>query len=420
MKRITLLLLALATGFTITSGCSISGDDDPNSVKIWITPWDTLAKEEFDRYITEAVAKKYPDIQIKKLEKPITEKTLNEWKPKGIVPDLIVTRSTYLSDLKPLGLLNDVQPVLDEAGFDPNRLDPNALESVKNASGGEFLAGIPFTRQFNALYYNKDIFDKFKVPYPKDGLTWQEVAEVASKVTKKEGETQYRGMEPDLIGVPASELRAAYFDRQTGQPLVNNTTWRTVFSAIKPIYDIPGNEEKTEVGGAFHQFFEEKRLAMVGGENWLRELEGMKDLPNWDMASYPTFREAPSVGPQFDSHVMVVTEKSKHKKEAGQIIETLLSNEVQTDMSKNGRVSVLSSGAIRDVFGSEGPLLNGKNIQALFKTTPAKPIVPMENDHEAGIVMDTAMRQAVMAKQDVDQVLGEALDSMNLFMYLKR
>jgi hypothetical protein len=163
--------------------------------------------EEFDRFIAQPVARKYPAIRIRKLVKPITEKTHNEFKKNGIVPDVILTTSSALLDLKPLGYLSDIGPLLATSGFDLGRLELNAVESVKVASGQEVLVGIPFIRQFNALYYNKDIFNKFNVPYPNDGMTWREAAALAARVTNKDGETQFRGLEPDIVVRPASALR---------------------------------------------------------------------------------------------------------------------------------------------------------------------------------------------------------------------
>lgn len=55
---------------------------------------------------------------------------------------------------------------------DVGKLNKVAVDSVKTASGYNYLIGIPWTMHFHPLYYNKDIFDQFGVTYPKDGITW--------------------------------------------------------------------------------------------------------------------------------------------------------------------------------------------------------------------------------------------------------
>ncbi|MCC2683734.1 MAG: family 1 extracellular solute-binding protein [Paenibacillaceae bacterium] len=412
---ISVLFMAL---IVTTTGCSIHGDNDPNSLKIWISPWDSLTGDDFDRYITQPVAQKYPDIRIQKLVKPITEKTFNEFKKKGVVPDVIITTSPFLQDLKPFGYLSDVGPWLATTGIDLGRLDPLAVESVKNAGGEGVLTGIPFIRQFNALYYNKDIFDKFKVPYPKDGMTWKEAAVLAARVTKKDGETQVRGLEPDIVIRPASALRVSYIDGQTGQAVVNNDKWRKVFDTLKLIYDIPGNQGITKLKEAFGQFFDQKQLAMLPGINWLHDLEALQSPPSWDIVSYPTFDDAPATGPQFDGHVLVVTEASKHKAQSAQVLETLLSDEVQMQLSQNGRVSVLADNKMKAAFGSNVPQYKQKNLQAIFKTNPAIPNAPTVSDQPAGVIMDQAM-QKVVRGSTVEQALKDADDQINLYLYLK-
>src|SRR5919199_277274 len=45
------------------------------------------------------------------------------------------------------------------------------------------------------IFYNKDLFDRVGVPYPKEGWTVDDLVETARKLTFKEGETQYWGYE---------------------------------------------------------------------------------------------------------------------------------------------------------------------------------------------------------------------------------
>jgi len=45
-----------------------------------------------------------------------------------------------------------------------------------------------------AVYYNKDLFDKAGVPYPKDGWTWQDFQDMAVKLTSGEGTNKQYGV----------------------------------------------------------------------------------------------------------------------------------------------------------------------------------------------------------------------------------
>jgi ABC-type glycerol-3-phosphate transport system substrate-binding protein len=67
-----------------------------------------------------------------------------------------------MGELFAYDLMTDITPLVKQTATDLNQV----------ASDDGWLVGIPFTQQFSALYYNKDIFDKFGVSYPKDGMTW--------------------------------------------------------------------------------------------------------------------------------------------------------------------------------------------------------------------------------------------------------
>ena len=47
--------------------------------------------------------------------------------------------------------------------------------------------GIPFRKDNNLIYYNKDLFDKAGVPYPEDGMTMAEYHELAARMTSGTG-----------------------------------------------------------------------------------------------------------------------------------------------------------------------------------------------------------------------------------------
>jgi len=53
--------------------------------------------------------------------------------------------------------------------------------------------GIPFRKDNNLLYYNKDLFDKAGVAYPKDNMSFKEYADLARKMTSGSGNSKVYG-----------------------------------------------------------------------------------------------------------------------------------------------------------------------------------------------------------------------------------
>lgn len=115
----------------------------------------------------------------------------------GDTPDLITANNITLIGYKQMGLPSDIGEVVQKNKFNLDRFKPDTLDAIKIGYESDYLIGIPYTMQFNALYYNKDIFDRFGVPYPKDGSTWHQLIELARTLTRQHDGVKYRGFEPD-------------------------------------------------------------------------------------------------------------------------------------------------------------------------------------------------------------------------------
>jgi multiple sugar transport system substrate-binding protein len=68
------------------------------------------------------------------------------------------------------------------------------------------LYALPFSMNYGMTIYNKDIFDKFGIPYPKDMMTWNEMLDLGKKLTKLEQGVQYVGIDPG----PIDQLKEQY------------------------------------------------------------------------------------------------------------------------------------------------------------------------------------------------------------------
>jgi len=135
---------------------------------------------------------------------------------------------------------------------------------------------------------------------------------------------------------------------------------------------------------------------------------------NWDMATYPSWPEKPGIALRNDQHMMSISSTSKHKDEAFLIIATVVSDEVQMAISRQGKLSILKDKKIRDAFGTDLDFLKGKNIQAIYKTTPAESFVPTKYDSLGMGVINEALDDIVKNGKDVNTALREAEEKLNM------
>ncbi|CAH8718304.1 extracellular solute-binding protein [Paenibacillus melissococcoides] len=114
---------------------------------------------------------------------------------RGDIPDLYVMHQGY-DMLKELDMLEPLDP--DGAGL---------------------LYGMPIEGTQRALYYNKAILDKFGVDYPRDGMTWDEILDLAKQVTAERDGVKYKGLSFGHYSIPLTQFGVNGTDPETGEVL---------------------------------------------------------------------------------------------------------------------------------------------------------------------------------------------------------
>lgn len=367
-----------------------------------------LTDEEVQQYIVDPVSEEYPWITVNIVNYDFDE--LPELILKKEVPDLFITNN--VSGMPPFeesGLFTSIEALVNEHNVDLTRIEPEALETVKLSSGQDDLVGLPYTRKQTVMFYNKEIFDRFGINYPEDGMTWDEVTNLANDLTRESEGLQYRGLEPSKPEYLAGQLSLPFVDPETNQAAVNSDGWRTVFNQLKKIYEIPGNEE---TGGGIEQFLGEQRLAMYVDSAFLNE-EYIENQTIWDSVTVPVWEENPEVGYGIDEHVMLLSTTSEHPDDAFRVMSLLVSDEVQKDMARNGKPSILLSDEVQKAYGENISAWEGKNSEAAVKTTPAQPYHPSLYDRESIDIIHEQFEKVINEGLDVNTALSQAEQAIN-------
>lgn len=393
---------------TPAADTAVKVSTDPVTLKFAIN-FSWLSEEERKMYIVEPVKKKYPNITIEFIN--LTETSLDKVVAAGTTPDIVQSASPIIYTYTDLGLADNMEPLIKSHKFDTSKISKEGVNAVKTVSGTDYLIGLPWTMHFYTTYYNKDIFDKFGVNYPKDGMTWEEMRDLAVKLTRKDGETQYRGLEPDVPSRIASVLSLGYIDAKTNKATLDTDGWKRIFTYLKSVYDIPGNQTYRWVPSAFDQFIKDRTLAMYPGLNYFANFKTVTDI-NWDLVQYPQFKDKPNIGGQVDAWILHVTKQSKYKDQAFQVITSILSDEVQAEMSRNARFPINEAKSVQDEFGKNLPYLQGKNVKSIFLTKPAAPVQPTKDAGYGSTVSQEAFKK-VMQGTDINSALREADELVN-------
>jgi len=103
----------------------------------------------------------------------------------GVGPDIfdVYTRS-QLQTYAEAGVLLDVTDIARQRGFDVSVTYPQAAPTIQ-FEGRQY--GFPCNVNVDILFYNKNLFDRFGVPYPSRQPTWDEIIALGKRLTIRRG-----------------------------------------------------------------------------------------------------------------------------------------------------------------------------------------------------------------------------------------
>jgi multiple sugar transport system substrate-binding protein len=373
-----------------------------------------FSDDYLNRFYIEPLKKKYPNITIQVMKDKIDNLILA-----GDTPDVVIVSTTGVQKFMQLGYGADMNPLVKKNGDNIDRFDPVTIDSLKIFSDKGELVGMPVLMNFAALFYNKDIFDKFGVPYPKDGMTWDEAIALGKRLTRTEEGIRYRGLNPGGADLMGYGLALPYADPKTNKGLLETDSWKTVVGKAAEIYSQPGwLEGKLPDGQGQNDFLKLKDTAMLGAWTILGSLEEMQQGINWDMVTLPNFKEKQGNSREVDFHILMVSKTSKHQDQAYQLISSLTSPEVQELINKSGSLPVIKkTEEHKKTFGSDMTSIKGKNINAVFgvkANSLHSPYTPYDGEARKQIV--SAAYEAGSGNTDVNSALRSAQEKTNKYI----
>lgn len=305
-----------------------------NSVK----PYDTAIPEMMKKF-----EELNPDIKVKIEMMP----TQNLWELVEIklgaresTPDALFTDSPLISSYV---MKNYLEP-LDSYFTDAEKAQYlDAARDISTVNG--VLYSAPFVNSSQVLYYNTEIFDKMGVPHlskdPKDRLTWEELVEVAKKVTIDEDNDGV----PEVFGLGISQISRPYQmltmplskggtaigkDGLTVEGIFTTDAWISATQFMSDLFNVHKVSPKGVSASDMLAYFPSGKVAMLIGPDYnARAYSENKDL-KWDYAPYPYFAGGKAITPTGSWHLSI-NKNSKNKEAAARLIKFLTLAEYNKD-----------------------------------------------------------------------------------------
>ncbi|MCC2685863.1 MAG: family 1 extracellular solute-binding protein [Paenibacillaceae bacterium] len=372
---------------------------------------------DFQWQFGDVLSKKFPNTKFVQLQESSDKSTkLAELISSGQEMDAAQYGLTNSAEFVDLDYPMDLDPLVKKNSFDLNRFEPEAIKAVRSYSPNGELIALPFEYQPFVLYYNKDIFDKFGVPYPKVGSTWDDLIELSRKLTRTEDGIQYKGLNPGNLNRMQMQLSNPYVDIKTHKSLVLSTPgWTKMFQTFLNIYSVPGNTP----GNGANEFLQSKNLAMfphllkgVSTDAWQKAIDQGLRL---GVSTFPVFKEAPGIGTGFFGSGLYIPKSSKYPDFAFQVLQYMVSDEMQIRTGKNGLASALRNPAVQNALLEGNPIVKeiGFDISLIDKIKLAPSYQRTEWDDEASKIVNKYINDVSNKKSDVNTALREADAEVN-------
>ena len=326
IKKIILVILVIS--FILCVGFK-SKKTDNSPVTIQFSSWGSESEVKILKPLLENFEKENPDIKVDFMHIPQNYfQKLHLLFASNTAPDVIFINNQYLPVYANAGLLVDLTN--DEEYFEYDKYFSKVLASLK--WDGKIYA---VARDVSNLvvFYNKDLFKKYNVHFPKSDWDFEDFLQTAKKLTHK----------PDVFGISFEENPLFYmpyvmsegFEGVAEFEAIKENSGLKFYSDLRKKYHVaPMRDESASATMA--QMFLQEKLAMHLSGRWLVPIYRTDAKFDWDIAPFPSGKVG-SVVP-LDSSGWAIANSSKHKSEAKRLVKYLSSKVCSQKFAKSGLI----------------------------------------------------------------------------------
>ncbi|OXS62407.1 hypothetical protein B1A99_00635 [Cohnella sp. CIP 111063] len=229
---------------------------------------------------------------------------------------MIINDMSMLGQLVNDNLLKQLDPMINEDKIDVSEFVPTVIDGIKEQGDG-FLYALSPTFQSSALYYNKKLFTKQGVEFPQDGMSWDDVFNLAKRMKSGSGKDAIFGFTFNQWGAGdnfwdfqsfAAPLQLRMFDEKGETMTVNTPQWQNLWETIAQMkkdrvtpsqedmnYEQPQGENYRYNPFQGQLFLNGKVAMTIGDYGMINQIQQMNDNSDklkmekleWDVVTVP-------------------------------------------------------------------------------------------------------------------------------------
>ncbi|MEK3721771.1 ABC transporter substrate-binding protein [Paenibacillus sp. FSL H8-0034] len=305
------------------------------------------------------------------------------------------------------GILEPLDDYIKKSNVDVSGFGP----LYDNLKVNDKMYGLPYRKSNWMLYYNKTLFDKMNVPYPKADMTWEDFRELAKKMTQGEGANKMYGafLHPwaQTWYIQAVQTGASIIDKDL-TPFKNALQFRM---DMENDGSIMSWAEQITTSAHYNSAFQKGNVAMNLIGDWhiaqLRTAEQEKKINfDWDVVPVP---HPAGVAPNTSLATpvsLMLNKASKHKEEAFKLLQFMTTAKGAKIFAAKGFLTGYTNDDIRKAYIGDGSM-KPTNIHYFVeqKEYPEYPLLPGIKNIVLNNIYKQEGEMALTKAQTADQAI---------------
>jgi multiple sugar transport system substrate-binding protein len=352
--RVRLVLIALLSALAFAlAGCG--GDDDPDGIRFLVFG----DPEEIQAYRTliSEYEKRDDSGPVQLIEASDREDLLARLSTSfagGSPPDVFLLNYRFYGQFAARDALEPLEERIEDSDeFEPDHFYPQALEAFRWQG---VLTCLPQNVSSLVVYYNRDLFRRFKVAEPKAGMSWTEFVIRAVNLTRdaqgkpvSAGDPELGAVRPAIfgLGIEPTVIRLAPFVWSNNGDLFDDQDRPTRFALERPRalaalqeflklradYGVVPSDQDVEAEDDESRFANGRLAMLLSSRRSTPTFRTIKDF-DWDVAPLPVFERPAGI---LHSDAYCMARASESKSAAWDFIEFANSPEGQRIVARTGR-----------------------------------------------------------------------------------
>ena len=358
MKKIFFCIICL---IIFCTGCTKAD----NRTVIQFASWGSQSEIEILKPILADYEKENPNIKVDFMHIPQNYfQKIHLLLASNLSPDVIFMNNLYLPVYA--DFLEDLTPYTDKENFFEKTLQAMSFD-------GKLLA-IPRDASNMVVYFNKDLFDKYGIEYPKLNCTFDDLLKISLEFKKH-----------DVFGISFDEMPIFYLPylMSEGGGILSDDLKNVIidnpetqlglnfYADLRNKYNVAPKKSQS-ASATMAQMFLQKRLAMQVSGRWLVPKYRESADFEWDIINFPNGSKG-SIVPM-DASGWAVSKSSKNKEQAIKFIQYLSSKENIAKMTKSGLITPARVDVANSKEFLDGKPKSSKVFIDVIKTSKPTPV----------------------------------------------